>query len=102
MADIFKVLAPKEWTTKQIKAYLKLDPYQNRVSKYVIPLTHPRTGRTLPLKEFSEEIIGDSRLAIETNDSFIFVSRVKGDTLGTLFFITKILSKEELRSKKEN
>ncbi len=95
--SVYKVLAPTGWTSARVTGYLKIDPYQSRVSKYMIPLTHSRTGRTLPLKEFAMELIGDARFAIEATDGLVFISRIQNSAIGTVFIAVKTISKDVLR-----
>lgn len=99
--NVYKVLAPKGWDSNRIVGYLRIDPYQTRVSRNLIPLTHPRTGKTLPLKEFVQDMIGDSRFAIETTDALVFISRLQNSVLGTIFIPAAILSKEVLLQKEK-
>jgi hypothetical protein len=94
---ITKALAPRGWTSERVIAYLRLDPYQSRLSQAPILLSHPRTGVTRVLKEYAEDIAGNSRFAIETEDSFVFISRVTNSSAGTIFGVTKVISKDELR-----
>lgn len=100
--DVYRVLAPKGWTSNLVKAYLHADPYQTRVSRNLIPLTHPRTGKTLPLKEFVQDMIGDSRFAIEAEDALIFVSRVQNSAIGTVFIAVATLPKKVLKQKEKD
>jgi hypothetical protein len=94
--NVYRVLAPKGWTANRVTGYLRVDPYQMRTSRYLIPLTHPRTGKTLPLKEFVDDMIGDSRFCIETTDAFVFVSRVQNSAFGTIFIPVAQLPKDVL------
>lgn len=100
--NVYKVLAPKGWSSNRVKGYLHADPYQTRVSRHLIPLTHPRTGKTLPLKEFVEDMIGDSRFAIETEDALVFISRVQNSAVGTVFIAVATLPKEVLKQKEKD
>lgn len=100
--DVYRVLAPKGWTSARVNGYLHADPYQSRVSRNMIPLTHPRTGKTLPLKEFVMDMIGDSRFAIETEDALVFVSRVQNSAIGTVFISAATLPKDVLKQKEKD
>jgi len=73
-------LAPQNIETQKIILALRLDPYQSRSSRYPIKLTHPRTRKQAYLKDYAEDILGDSRLAIQTRESFVFVSIVTNST----------------------
>ena len=99
--NVYRALAPKGWSANRVKGYLNADPYQTRVSRNPIPLSNPRTGRTLPLKEFVEDMIGDSRFAIETEDGLVFISRVQNSAIGTVFIAVATLSKDVLREKEK-
>ena len=99
--SVYRVLAPTGWDSKRVVGYLRADPYQTRVSRNHIPLTHPRTGKTLPLKECVQDMIGDSRFAIETTDALVFISRLQNSVLGTIFIPTAVLSKEVLKQKEK-
>lgn len=99
--NVCRVLAPRGWTSTKVTQYLRMDPYQTRVSKYLIPLTHPRLGKTRPLKEFVEDMISDSRFAIETEDALVFISRVKNSALGTIFIPVKAIPKKALKQKEK-
>jgi hypothetical protein len=99
--NVYRVLAPKGWDSNRVIQHLRMDPYQTRVSKYLIPLTHPRTGRCLPLKEFVEDMIGDSRFAIESINALVFISRVKNSIFGTVFIPAAVVPKNALE-RKEN
>jgi hypothetical protein len=98
----FKALAPKTWTTKEVISCLVHDPYQTRISKFSIPLTHPRTNQCKPLSEFVEDLIGDSRFAIETKDNFIFISMITNSATGRIFLPTKVFPKNILDKKDVN
>lgn len=100
--NVYRVLAPAGWSANRVKGYLHADPYQTRVSRNMIPLTHPRTGKTLPLKEFVADMIGDSRFAIETEDALVFVSRVQNSAIGTVFIAVATLPKDVLRQKEKD
>lgn len=95
-ATIQTALAPKGWSARQVVACLSMDPYQLRVSRYPIPLTHPRTGVQAPLAEYTERYLESSRFAIETSDALVFISRL---FLGEeqIFKPTKIIAKELLK-----
>lgn len=99
--NVYRVLAPKGWSSARVNGYLKADPYQSRTSRNMIPLTHPRTGKTLPLKEFVADMIGDSRFAIEAEDALIFVSRVQNSAIGTVFISVTTLPKDVLKQKEK-
>jgi hypothetical protein len=101
--SVYRVLAPRGWSCSRVTGYLRVDPYQTRVSRHLVPLTHPRTGKTLPLKEFVQDIIGDSRFAIEATDGLVFVSRIQNSAFGSVFIPVKTLPKDVLdRKEKED
>ncbi len=89
--NVMRVLAPRGWDSKSILLHLKMDPYQSRVSKFVIPLTHPRTGKMRPLKEFVEDLVGDMRFAIETTDGLVFISWVRNSSMGDVYIASTVL-----------
>jgi len=99
--NVYIVLAPKGWSCNRVIGYLRMDPYQTRVSRHLIPLTHSRTGKTLPLKEFVQDIIGDSRFAIEAEDGLIFISRMQNSAFGTIFIPVRTYPKEILKQKEK-
>lgn len=99
--NVYRTLAPKGWSCNRVTGYLRMDPYQTRVSRHLIPLTHPRTGKTLPLKEFVQDMIGDSRFAIEAEDGLVFISRITNSAVGSIFIPVKVLSKETLKQKEK-
>jgi hypothetical protein len=88
--------APPDWTVQEVLLALQLDPFQSRVSKHPIRLMHPRTGRQKVLKEYTEDILDDSRLAIQAQDSIIFVSRLTNSTIGTIFKAMNVFSLSEI------
>jgi hypothetical protein len=94
ITTFFRALAPKEYTTSQIVEILRKDPYQTRFSFHPINLKHPRTGVVKPLSEFIEDVVGDSRFAIETENDLIFVSRIMITENYAGFFPVKVLSKK--------
>lgn len=89
-------IAPPDWTVKEVLLALQLDPFQSRVSKYPIRLTHPRTRTQKVLKEYTEDILDDSRLAIQAQDSIVFVSRLTNSAVGTIFKPMKVFHLNEL------
>jgi len=95
--NVFFAQVPDNWTTKIVLICLKTDPYQTRFSSRTIPLMSKTSQVQKPLSEFVNDVIGDSRFAIETKTDFVFISRVKNSVLGDVFFVSKVLSKEELR-----
>ena len=99
MKDKIKVLIglpDRDLTKKDILRMLQLDPYQTIVSRYPIYLTHPRTGKRRVMSEFVDELLGDSRFAIEIGEEFIFISRTRNSALGSVFLPTFITSKKVL------
>jgi hypothetical protein len=101
----FKAQAVGEWTKDFILEYLKRDPFQTRTSMYPIPLSHPMNGTLKVISEFADEIIGDSRFAIETRNYIIFISRVRTNVNEPyMYFPTKVLSFNQLKQmqKKSN
>lgn len=93
--------APVGWTTREVLTALKLDPYQMRVSQHPIILKNPKTGVTKFLSEYVDEIINDSRFAIETEDALVFVSRVKNSSLGNVFIPTYVMPRSEWKKNPE-
>lgn len=89
-------LAPKGWTSRQVLIHLKLDPYQSRVSQHPIILTHPRTGKQAILKEYVEDLLGDSRFCIEATDKLVWVSKLQSPG-GTIFLPTAVTEKSILQ-----
>ena len=78
-------LAPKGWTSKMVIEALRRDPHQTRVSIAPIMLTHPRTGKTRVLSEFVEDLVGEQRFGIETEDAVLLISRITNSALGAIF-----------------
>jgi len=51
----------------------------------MIPVKHPRTGKTLPLKEFVEDLHGASHVCIQATDGLVFLGRMENSALGAVF-----------------
>ena len=82
-------------SAKQIMVCLKSDPEQSSpVGIHAIHLRHPVNGGTKHLPDYVSEIQKGSRFAIETDDAYIFVSRltIQGSEK-KIYIPTGILSK---------
>lgn len=88
--------APPDWTVQEVLLALQLDPFQSRVSKYPIRLTHPRTGKQKVLKEYVETFLTASRLAVQAEDSIVFISRLTNNSIGTIFKAITVVPISEL------
>lgn len=91
-------IAPKDWKVKDVITALRMDPYQTRVSSNPIILTHPRKKVSKYLSEYVEDLLGDSRFAVETTNGMVFISRVTNSALGAVYVPTAILQGEEITS----
>ena len=78
---------------------LRWDPFQSRVSPKPILLQNPRTLVKKPLSEYVEDIIGDSRFAIETETDLVFVGMAKNSAFGRIFIPIAIADKRILVSR---
>ena len=76
--------APENHTIKMIELALRNDPYQSRVSRDSLLLTQPSTGKKVFLKEYCEDIAGDSRMGIRCKDGIVIISRLESP-LGVVF-----------------
>jgi len=90
--------APVGWTAKKVILNLSLDQYQTRLSNYPIMLRNPKTGQSKVLSEYVDEILGDSRFAIETEDALVFISRVKNSSMGSVFIPTYVMPRAEWKT----
>ena len=90
-------IAPKGTKVRDIIFTLGLDPYQSRVSQHPIILTHPRKGTSKVLSEYVEDLLGDSRFAVETDDGLVFISRVVNSALGEVFIPTAVAQGKEVK-----
>ncbi len=78
-------LAPHGYKIRDVLRHLRADPYQTRVSIDPILLTHPRKLIQRVISEYVDDLIGDSRFAIEAEDGLVYISRLRNSSLGSVF-----------------
>ena len=93
--DVLIGLAPRGWTARRVAQALRTDPFQTRTSLDPIILTHPRTGKQKVLSEFVEDLVGDQRFGIETQDAVILVSRLQNSAIGTVYVPVGVIHVKE-------
>jgi hypothetical protein len=92
--------APYKWTAKQVVKAIQSDPMQTRVSMNPVFVRHPTLHKTKPLAEYVEEFVTAPRFAIETDDAFVFISRLQNSSVGTIFKAVAVVPKSAASTQK--
>ena len=94
-----RCLAPKGWNAARLMKALRADPYQTRTSSWPVPVRHTRLNRSGYISEFVEDVAGEHRIAIETTDAIVFLSRLENSALGVVFVPIGAITTKEILEK---